>query len=188
MQPMWLSIFSSRPSYKSHEKTMQNSGWTVMQIYISRLEAGWEHLNHGWFDTTDLITNKAVWGQLKMAKKLKRSQKKPLFYVWQSDTKCVGEVRNCVGEMKRSVGEMKQSVGEMKQTVGETKRFVGDMKQIWWGNEATWWVNEAKCVGEMPHRQSEITPVETIAMALEHWCSVHILCWLRELVLVGLIL
>ena len=55
--------------------------------------------------------------------KLKRSQKKLLFYVWQSDTKCVGEVRNCVGEMK-------QSVGEMKQTVGETKRFVGEMKQI----------------------------------------------------------
>ena len=70
-----------------------------------------------------LITNRAVWGQLKNGKKLKRSQKKPLFYVWQSDTKCVGEVRNCVGEMKRSVGEM-------KQTVGETKRFVGEMKQI----------------------------------------------------------
>ena len=59
----------------------------------------------------------------KNGKKLKRSQKKPLFYVLQSDTKCVGEVRNCVGEMKRSVGEM-------KQTVGETKQFVGEMKQI----------------------------------------------------------
>ena len=62
--------------------------------------------------------------QLKMfKKKLKRSQKKPLFYVWQTDTKSVGEVRNCVGEMK-------QSAGEMKQTVGETKQFVGDLKQI----------------------------------------------------------
>ena len=64
-----------------------------------------------------LITNRAVWRKLKTAKK------KSFFYVWQSDTKCVGEVRNCVGEMK-------QSVGEMKQTVGETKRFVGEMKQI----------------------------------------------------------
>ena len=79
------------------------------------------------------------------------------FYVWQSDTKCVGEVRNCVGEMKRSVGEM-------KQTVGETKRFVGEMKQIWWGDEATWWGNEAKCVGEMPHRQSEITPSDLMVI------------------------
>ena len=59
----------------------------------------------------------------KNGEKLKDRRKKPFFYVWQSDTKCVGEVRNCVGEMKRSVGEM-------KQTVGETKRFVGEMKQI----------------------------------------------------------
>ena len=70
-----------------------------------------------------LITNRAVRGQLKVAKKIEKKQKKPLFCVWQSDTKCVGEVRNCVGEMK-------QSVGEMKQTVGETQRFVGEMKQI----------------------------------------------------------
>ena len=53
---------------------------------------------------------------------------------------------------------MKQSVGEMKQLVGEMKQFVGEMKQIWWGNEAKWWANEAKSDGEMPHRQSEITP------------------------------
>ena len=53
---------------------------------------------------------------------------------------------------------MKQLVGGMKQFVGEMKQFVGEMKQIWWGNEAKWWAIEAKSDGEMPHRQSEITP------------------------------
>ena len=69
-----------------------------------------------------LITNRAAQGQLKMTK-TKDIAKKPLLYVWQSDTNCVGEVRNCVGELK-------QSVGEMKDSVGETKRFVGEIKQI----------------------------------------------------------
>ena len=59
---------------------------------------------------------------------------------------------------------MKQSVGEMKQLVGEMKQFVGEMKQIWWGNEAKWWANEAKSDGEMPHRQSEITPTKSIGV------------------------
>ena len=58
--------------------------------------------------------------------------------------------QNSVGEVRIFIGEMKQSVGDMKQIVGEMKQFFGEMKQIRLGNEA-------KSVGEMPHRQSEIT-------------------------------
>ena len=82
---------------------------------------------------------------------------------WQSEAKYWWGSENFFGEMKQPVGEMKQLVGEMKQ-------FFGEMKQILWGNEAKWWGNEAKSVGEMPHRQSEITPSSSPSPSPSWWC------------------
>ena len=65
-----------------------------------------------------LITNRAVKGQLKMAK-TKEMANNPIFYVWQTDTKLRwGSEKLCWGN-----------------------------EAICWGNEANCWGNEAICWG-----------------------------------------
>ena len=67
-----------------------------------------------------LITNRAVWGQLKIVKKKTKEIVKKTFIL------CLTKKHKmCWGSV-----EIKQFVGEMKQTVGEMKQFVGEMKQI----------------------------------------------------------